>query len=339
MKVQANQLSSHLKSTLAPCYLISGDEPLLVDETLDAIRESARAAGFVDRDVQVAASGFDWQRLFESGANLSLFSERRMIELRLPTGKPGVKGSKAIVDLLDQLDQELMLIVITPKLDRNGANAKWVKALDAKGVHVPIWPIDARELPAWISGRLRQCGLEADRGAVRIIAERVEGNLLAAQQEVEKLRLILGEGAVTTEDVQKAVADSSRFDVFKLSDAALGGDAGRAARIVYGLQHEGVSEVVALWALTKELRILAELANAVQMRQDLGMIMKRNGVWQNRQALLRSCLGRHSLASIHSLLIDAAEADATAKGRRRGDPWQLIMNLVFGIASTSRRAA
>ncbi|MDJ0759813.1 MAG: DNA polymerase III subunit delta [Woeseiaceae bacterium] len=339
MKLQANQLSSHLKSSLAPCYLVSGDEPLLVDETLDALRQGARAAGFVDRDVQVASAGFDWQQLFESGANLSLFSERRIIELRLPTGKPGVKGSKAIVDMLDQLDHELMLIVITPKLDRSSANSKWVKALAAKGVHIPVWPIDVRELPAWISGRLRQSGLEADRGAVRMIAERVEGNLLAAHQEVEKLRLILGEGSVTADDVSKAVADSSRFDVFKLSDAALSGDTKRAARIVYGLQHEGISEVVALWALTKELRILAELANAVQMRQDVGTIMKRNGVWQNRQALLRSCLSRHSLSSIHSLLISAAEADATAKGRRRGDPWQLIMNLVFGIAGTSRRAA
>ncbi len=287
----------------------------------------------------MASAGFDWQQLFESGANLSLFSERRIIELRLPTGKPGVKGSKAIVDMLDQLDHELMLIVITPKLDRSSANSKWVKALAAKGVHIPVWPIDVRELPAWISGRLRQSGLEADRGAVRMIAERVEGNLLAAHQEVEKLRLILGEGSVTADDVSKAVADSSRFDVFKLSDAALSGDTKRAARIVYGLQHEGISEVVALWALTKELRILAELANAVQMRQDVGTIMKRNGVWQNRQALLRSCLSRHSLSSIHSLLISAAEADATAKGRRRGDPWQLIMNLVFGIAGTSRRAA
>ena len=339
MKVQANQLSSHLKSNLAPCYLVSGDEPLLVDEALDVIRERARAAGFVDRDVQVAASGFDWQQLNASGANLSLFSERRIIELRLPTGKPGVKGSKAIVDMLGQLDHELMLIVITPKLDRSGAQSKWVKALDAVGVHVPIWPIDARELPGWIANRLRQSGLEADRGAVRIIAERVEGNLLAAQQEVEKLRLILGTGTVTAEDVRKAVADSSRFDVFKLSDAALAGDAKRAARIVYGLQHEGVSEVVALWALTKELRILAELADAVRQRQDLGTIMRRNGVWQNRQALLRSCLGRHSLTSIHALLRAAADADATAKGRRRGDPWQLIMNLVFGIANAPRRAA
>lgn len=339
MKVQANQLSSHLKSKLAPCYLVSGDEPLLVDEALDAIRERARAAGFVDRDVQVATSGFDWQQLFESGANLSLFAERRIIELRLPTGKPGVKGSRAIVDMLEQLDHELMLIVITPKLDRGGAQSKWVKALDASGVHVPIWPIDARELPGWIANRLRQSGLDADRGAVRIIADRVEGNLLAAQQEVEKLRLILGTGTVTAEDVQKAVADSSRFDVFKLSDAALAGDAKRAARIVYGLRHEGVSEVVALWALTRELRILAELAGAVERRQDLGAIMRRNGVWQNRQSLLRSCLGRHSLGSIHSLLLAAAEADATAKGRRRGDPWQLIMNLVFGIANTARRAA
>lgn len=339
MKLQPNQLTSHLKSSLAPCYLVSGDEPLLVNEALDRLRASARENGFHDRDVQVATTGFDWQQLFQSGANLSLFSEKRLIELRLPTGKPGVSGSKAIVDMLGQLDSELMLVVITPKLDRKTQNTKWVKALDAKGVHLAIWPIDARELPGWIAQRMRDAGLNADRAAVRIVAERVEGNLLAAQQEIEKLRLILGEGDVSAEQVSEAVADSSRFDVFKLSDAALSGDAGRAARILYGLQHEGTSIVMVLWALAKELRTLASLSLAVERREDLGQAMRKNGVWSTRQGLMRSALSRHDRSGLNALMIAAFEADATAKGQRPGDAWQLAMNIVFGLATAARKAA
>ncbi len=339
MKVQANQLSSHLKSTLAPCYLVSGDEHLLVDEALDALRGCARDAGFLSRELQVATSGFDWNQLLESGASLSLFAERRVIELRLPTGKPGRNGSQAIVDLLDKLDDDLMLIVVTPKLDRSAQNSKWVKSLDAKGVHVPVWPVEARDLPGWIAARCRKAGLDADTDAVRLIAGRVEGNLLAASQEIEKLRLILGEGKVTSEQVAGAVADSSRFDVFKLSDAALSGNARRAARILYGLQAEGTPIVIVLWSLAKEIRTLSSLAFAARRREDMGSAMRKNGVWQQRQALVRSALSRHTTASLSDLLVEVSIADATAKGQRRGDAWQLAMDILFGLAAAPRKAA
>lgn len=339
MKIQARQLTAHLKSNLASSYLISGDEHLLVDEALDAVRAAAKRNGFLSRDLHVATTGFDWNQLFQSGANLSLFAEKRLIELRLPTGKPGRSGGQAIVDLLGQLDNELMLVVITPKLDRSTQNTKWVKSLDAAGVSVPVWPVEARDLPGWISTRGREAGLELDSEAVRMIASRVEGNLLAAAQEIEKLRLLLGEGAVSAEQVSDAVADSSRFDVFKLADAALAGRRDRAARILYGLQHEGTPIVIVIWSLAKEIRTLFALADAVRRREDLGGAMRRHGVWQQRQALLRHALGRHTTASLSRLLVDAAEADAAAKGQRRADPWQLAMNLVFALASEQRRAA
>jgi DNA polymerase-3 subunit delta len=229
VKIQANQLQSQLQKNLASCYLVTGDEHLLVAEALDSIRGAARQQGFTSRDLHVAVTGFDWSVLRDSTSNLSLFAERRIVELRLPTGKPGRAGSQAIVDLIEQLGPDLMLIVVTPKLDRSGQSSKWVKALDAAGVNLTIWPIGLRELPGWISQRMRSVGLQPDRDAVTMIADRVEGNLLAAGQEIEKLRLLHGEGKVSADDVSSAVANSSRFDVFKLVDAALGGDTKRSS--------------------------------------------------------------------------------------------------------------
>lgn len=339
MKLQANQLASHLKSKLATCYLISGDEHLFVNEALDAIRRAARGQGFEARDSHVVTTGFDWNELSNAGANLSLFSEKRLIELRLPTGKPGVKGSQAIIDLIDRLDDELLLVVITPKLDRSGANSKWVKALERAGVNLPIWPLELRDLPGWIAQRMRSVGLSPDQESVRLVAARVEGNLLAAAQEVEKLRLILGEGEIRAQDVAQAVADSSRFDVFKLVDAALAGRADRAARILYGLQHEGMSEVIVLWALAKELRLLSVLSAAVDGRQDLGDAMRKNGVWAKRQALVRNSLARQTGAHLHALMALAADADAMAKGQKAGNAWQAAMDLIFGLSYGPRRAA
>ena len=173
MKIQANQLSSYLKKNLAPCYLVTGDEHLLVAEALDSIRLAARDKGFTSRESHVATRYFDWASLSASSANLSLFSEQRIIELRLPTGKPGREGSAAIAELVEQLGPELMLIVSAAKLDRNATKSKWVKALDAHGVFLPIWPVGVRELPGWVAGRMRDAGLQPDRAAAAMIAERV----------------------------------------------------------------------------------------------------------------------------------------------------------------------
>ena len=247
MKIQANQLSSHLLKSLAPCYLVTGDEFLLVDEALDSIRESARERGFTSRELHIATAGFDWNALTASTSNLSLF------------------------------------IVTGPKLDRSSSASKWAKTIDQKGVSLPLWPIGVRELPAWIANRMRAVGLQPDRDAATLIADRVEGNLLAAQQEIEKLRLILGEGKVSAEAVSDAVANSSRYDVYKLTDAALAGDATRSVRIMGGLRAEGVEPVMVMWALTRELRTLATLDDVIRQGGDLGGAMQKSGVWRNRQ--------------------------------------------------------
>lgn len=339
MKIQANQLSSHLKKKLAPCYLVTGDEHLLVDEALDAIRSAARDNGFTSRELYVATTGFDWAQLRNSSANLSLFAEKRIIELRLPTGKPGKVGGQAIVDLVEQIDAELLLIVSAPKLDRGTAASRWAKALDAKGVNTTIWPVGVRELPGWIAARMRSVGLQPDRGAVALIADRIEGNLLAAGQEIEKLRLLLGEGTVTAEDVSNAVANSSRYDVYKLADAALAGDARRAMKILAGLRAEGVEPVIVVWSLTRELRALAKLADAIGQGMDLSSAMKKAGVWQSRQALLRSCVGRHPAGTFYQLIKAAGSADQAAKGQSQSDPWQLATDIVLGLSLPGSRAA
>ncbi len=332
MKIRANQLSSHLKTSLAPCYLVTGDEHLLVAEAVDAIREAARERGFGNRELHVATTGFDWGQLTASSGNLSLFAEQRIVELRLPTGKPGRAGGQAIQDLAGQAGPDLLFIVTGPKLDKSGGASKWAKALDKKGVSLAIWPVGPRELPGWIANRMRRAGLQPDREAVAMIADRVEGNLLAAGQEVEKLRLLLGEGAVTADDVADAVADSSRYDVYKLTDAAMAGDAPRAVRILGGLRAEGVEPVIVMWAITRELRTLATLDDAVRQGTDLGSAMQTARVWNSRQGLVRSCIARHQSGDFHRMLKASGRADAAAKGQRYGDPWQLAADIVVGMA-------
>jgi DNA polymerase III subunit delta len=312
---------------------------LLVQEALDDIRAAAREGGFTTRDLFVATRGFDWNEFRAAAGNLSLFSDKRIIELRLPTGKPGRDGSAAIADMVSQLGSDLLLIVSGPKLDRNTTSAKWVKALSAAGGHVPVWLIDRRELPAWINARMKALGLQPAREAVQLVADRVEGNLLAAQQEIEKLRLLLGEGPVTADQVSRAVADSSRYDVYKLVDAAVAGDAKRALRILGGVRAEGVEAVIVMWALTREVRVLARLAEQVAAGGELGSAMRQCGVWQNRQGLVRAAVSRHRRAAFYRLLKALRDADASAKGQRAGDPWQQATAIVLALASEEARAA
>lgn len=339
MKISANQILSKLDQPLLPCYLVTGDEHLLVQEILDAIRAAARTQGFGTRDLFVQTTGFDWSELSAAGGNMSLFAERQIIELRLPTGKPGVKGSAAIAEFAANVSEDILFIVSAPKLDRNAAKAKWVSALDQHGAVVQVWPVSPRDLPGWINARMKQAGLQPERDAVQLIADRVEGNLLAAQQEIEKLRLLHGEGSITAEDVDAAVADSSRFDVYKLVDAAVGGNPSRALRILNGVRSEGVEPVIVMWALTRELRTLANLADSIRKGTDLSSAMRQARVWQNRQGLVRACIGRHQSGDFYTLLKRSRDADAAAKGQMRADPWQLATDIVLDLASAGARAA
>lgn len=339
MKIPANQLTSSVKKSLLPCYLVSGDEHLLVQEALDAIRAAAREQGFGARELHVATTGFDWADLTGSSANLSLFAEKRIVELRLPTGKPGRQGGACIVELLENTGDDLLLLISAPKLDRSAAASKWAKAVEAHGAFVQVWPVDLRELPTWIGRRMIEAGLKPDKNAVRLIADRVEGNLLAADQEIQKLRLLLGEGEVSVDDVNKAVADSSRYDVYKLADAAVGGDATRALRILDGVRAEGTEAVIVVWALTRELRVLAKLADLVRSGMELGSALQKSGVWRNRQAIVRSCVARHRTNDFYRLLKIARRADAAAKGQSGENAWQLATDIVLGLTVGTAKAA
>ena len=339
MKIPANQLISSVKKSLLPCYLVSGDEHLLVQEALDAIRAGARQQGFSARESHVVTTGFDWADLAGSSANLSLFDEKRIVELRLPTGKPGKQGGASIIDLLGNTGDDLLLLISTPKLDRSAAASKWAKSVEAHGALVQVWPVDLRELPTWIGRRMNEAGLKPDKNAVRLIADRVEGNLLAADQEIQKLRLILGEGEVSVDDVNKAVADSSRYDVYKLADAAVGGDAARALRILDGVRAEGTEAVIVIWALTRELRVLGKLADMVQSGMELGSALQKSGVWRNRQSIVRSCVARNSTENFYRLLKIARRADAAAKGQSGESAWQLATDIVLGLAVGIAKAA
>ncbi len=339
MKITANQLSSQLNKSLLPCYLVTGDEPLLAQEALDAIRAEARRQGFDSRELFVQTTGFDWGEIANAGGNLSLFADKRIIELRLPTGKPGVKGSAAIADFAANAGNDLLFLVSAPKLDRSSANAKWVKALESRGGLVQIWPVGPRDLPGWIKTRMLKAGLQPDRDAVQLIADRVEGNLLAAQQEIEKLRLLHGEGSVNAEDVDAAVVDSSRFDVYKLVDAAVAGNAARAVRILDGIKTEGIESVIVMWALTREIRMLAGLSDMIRSGTDLSTAMRKSGVWQNRQGLVRSCISRHQAVDFFRLLKLVREGDAAAKGQKRADPWQIATQIILELSASGARAA
>jgi DNA polymerase-3 subunit delta len=321
-----------LNKSLLPCYLVTGDEPLLLQEALDTIRARARDEGFGSRELFIATTGFDWADLGAAAGNLSLFAEKRIIELRLPTGKPGVKGSATIIEMAAKAAGDLLFLVSAPKLERSAATSKWAKALEAAGGLCQVWPPALRELPAWIKARMNIAGLQPDRDAVRLIADRVEGNLLAAQQEIEKLRLLHGEGPISASDVEAAVADSSRFDVYKLVDAAVAGDAARAVRILAGVRTEGLEPVIVMWALTRELRTLARLADSIQAGTDLSSSLRKAGVWQSRQGLVRACIGRHQAADFYKLIQLARDADAAAKGQLRADPWQLARQIVLDLA-------
>ena len=339
MKIPANQLASSVQKSLLPCYLVTGDEPLLVNEAVDVIRAGARKRGFGARELHVATTGFDWLELAGASANLSLFAEKRIVELRLPTGKPGRQGGACIVELQENAGDDLLLLISAPKLDRSAAASKWARAIESRGALVRVWPVDRRELPSWITRRMQKIGLKPDENAVRLIADRVEGNLLAADQEIEKLRLLLGEGEVTGEDVNKAVANSSRYDVYKLADAAVGGDASRGLRILDGVRAEGVEPVIVVWALTRELRVLGKLADKVQSGVELGSALQKSGVWRNRQGIVRSCVARHRASDFYQLLKLARRADAAAKGQSDEDAWQLATNIVLGLSMGSAKAA
>jgi DNA polymerase III subunit delta len=310
LKLSSESLAGQLAQRLLPAYLICGDEPLLQGEAADAVRAAARAAGFSEREVHFIERAGDWDAVRASAANLSLFGARRVLELRLSSARAGAAGNNALARLLRSPDPDTLLLILTPRLDREAQGAEWVRTLQEHGGWVPVWPVDAARLPAWLRTRSRSLGLQLADEALELLAARTEGNLLAAQQELNKLAL-LGTGAIDAASVGSGVADSARFDVFQLGDAVLAGDGARAQRMLSGLRAEGTEPTLVLWALAKAWRDLWGAHSGGG----------RPPSWQRPSAALSQALRRAPRLSFTALAQRATRADRMIKGRLAGNAW------------------
>lgn len=331
MPLRAEQLPAALQRGLAPLYLIGGPEPLLVQECRDQVFKAARAAGFTERDILQVDRHFDWDTLGSLAAAPSLFASRRIVDLRLPTGKPGTDGAKALVEWAERPDPDNLLVISCEEWDTGSRKSKWAGTLDRIGTRVDIWPVRADELPGWIGRRMRAAGLVADERAVAVLAERVEGNLLAAQQEIDKLLLQKGPGPVGEQDVLAVVADSSRFDAFLLVDRILAGDRPDGLRVATGLKRTGVAVQLVTGALYRELRILDAFSQALRSGQNESAAFRALNVWQSRQGPMRAAARRLSPTRLAAAFDVLALMDRQSKGQADGDPWHSLDRLVCSL--------
>ncbi|MGD8483929.1 MAG: DNA polymerase III subunit delta [Thioalkalispiraceae bacterium] len=334
MKLRIEQLANHLESDIAPLYLISGDEPFQLDEACRQVRQRCEQQGYNERELFHVDKSFDWQQLQAAAGALSLFAQQRVIELRLPSGKPGTEGARALVEYCAQLPQDTVLLIVAGKLDASQTRSKWFKALEQAGVVVQVWPIEKARLPAWVRQRMQLRGMQPSEAALTMLVDRVEGNLLAADQELEKLRLLYGEGSIDEQQVAAAVSDSARFDVFGLVDAALAGDVQRTTRILYGLMAEGVEAVVVLWALAREIRSIHAMATALEQGQSLDAVLAQYRVWDKRKPQVRAALQRFPARRWQGLLWQSGEIDRIIKGLAAGKAWDELLQLSLKIGGT-----
>lgn len=338
MKLSGDNLAASLARQLQTIYLVSGDEPLLVNEAADAIRATARQQGYAERELHVVERGFDWQSLLADSRSMSLFAQRKIVEIRMANAAPGEQGADAIVELADQPSPDTLVLIITGKLDGRTQSSRWVSAVEKRGVLVQVWPIDLPRLPAWIRERLGRHKLQADAAAASLLAERVEGNLLAAHQEIEKLALLLPAGAITAQTIVDAVADSARFDVLQLGEAAMRGQTARALRILEGLRGEDVEPTLVLWAVNKDLQWIARARNLMRRGHSAESAMNALYVWRPRQNAMAQALRRMTGPTLRNLILDAERIDRTIKGVVKGDPWLELERLVARLAGVKMAA-
>jgi DNA polymerase-3 subunit delta len=339
LKVPPLQLDRHLAERLAKVYLVAGDEPLLVDETLEQIRAAAMRAGFTTRELHTAERSFKWADLLAGADNLSLFASRKIVEIRLGSPRPGDEGSATIATLSERADPDTLVIVaVNAKLDSAAKSSKWVKAIDKHGALVEVWPIARSELPRWIQRRATSVKLKLTTAAARSLAERVEGNLLAADQEIKRLALTAAGREVDEAEVLEFVANSSRFDVFELADAVLAGETGRTFKILSGLRAEGVHPVQISWVLNRDISLLARLDYAVRHGDNVDGALLRNGVWQRRQPLVKQAMSKFKASRLKALLNQAACVDAALKGVFPAEPWTTLTDLLIALLRPPERA-
>lgn len=322
MKIKPESLAAHLREQLLPVYLVSGDDPLLTAEAVDAVRRRARELGFTERDVHFMDRGGDWDAVQASVASLSLFAERRIVEVRLPTGRPGVTGGRVLKRVIESAAADSLVLILTGRLDREAGSSEWVRAVEQHGASLAVWPIARAAFPQWLQARARSLGLNVAPDALALLAERTEGNLLAADQELRKLALLAVDGRVAAADVLASSTDSSHFDVAELDRALTQADISRALRVLAGLRAEEVELPLVLWAAVKALHAV--------LAAETGTAPPRGGYGFNGAPPRRRRMG----AAPAALVARAARADAMAKGRMGGDAWDELALLAADLCGS-----
>jgi DNA polymerase-3 subunit delta len=329
VQLRPQDLAAHLARKLAPLYVVHGDEPLAAIEAADAIREAARRAGCDEREVFIVDQHFRWDGFVAAGANLGLFAARRLLDVRIASGKPGTEGATALERHARNLPADDVTLISLPRLDRNAQSSSWFSALAENGVTIAVVPVERAALPAWIAERLARNEQRAAPDTLTFLAERCEGNLLAARQEIDKLALLLPPGELKHDEVERAVADVARFDVQELSEAWLAGDAARTLRIVEGLRGEGEPITLVAWQLGEDLHALAAVHEAIGRGQAAASAVRNVRAWGRRQAALERAVRRIGMADALPLLRALAGVDALAKGIGNGDPWDSLVAIAL----------
>ena len=336
MRISTEQLQQHLTRELKPLYAVFGDETLLALEASDRIRARARAEGHTERDVLTVDSGFKWSELAFTGSSQSLFAARRVLELRIPTGKPGTEGSEALARYCEALPPDTITLVVLPGLEWRAQKSGWFEALDRAGVTVEAKPVTRKALPEWLAGRLRAQNQDADNETLDFIADRVEGNLLAAHQEVQKLALLFPAGTIAFDPVREAVLDVARYDVFKLGEALIEGDVLHLARMMDGLRGEGVAPPLVLWAIAEEIRAIGRVLDAMAAGKTPPQLWRDAKLWGvAHQNLMQQNCRRFTKEQVEAAIAHAAKVDRMVKGLIRGDVWDELLQLGLRFASSA----
>jgi DNA polymerase III subunit delta len=339
VQLRAEQLEAHLAKTLAPIYTVHGDEPLLALEAADALRAAARRRGCSEREVLHVERGFDWSALAHAGASQSLFGGTRIVELRMPTGKPGTEGAAAIERYCAADPGGNVTIVTVPRLDRATQASGWFTALASAGVIIDVRPVDRARLAQWIAARLARNNQRAPGAVLEFLADRVEGNLLAAHQEVQKLALLLPPGELALQAVEGVVANVARYDAHDAGAALLAGDLARYLRVLDGLRGEGEAPSLLLWTLAEDLRALSAVQAGRENGRPIDALLRDYRVWGARQAAVQGALGRYSRSLLDAALVHAARIDRAIKGVALGEPWDELARLGLELMHGTRRAA
>lgn len=330
MQVKPQQLAGLLQKALYPVYFITGDEPQQASELADLIRVTAKDRGYSSREIFFADKQFDWKQLTIATDNLSIFADQKIIDFKL-NGTPSTDGGKALTTYCQHPPEDTLLLITTGKLTKESQKSSWFQAIDKAGCIVQVWPLVGQELLNWIQSRLQLRGFLPEQNAAKILADRVEGNLLAAAQEIEKLYILYGAGNLTAQQIVAVVADSSRYDVFKLVESALSMQTAKVLKILSSLQGEGIAPAIPLWALAKETRLLINY-KAAQGQSEKERIMKTNGVWGDRKLLFESSSKRLTRTGLNHILILNAKADRQIKGQQQGDPWHTLLAICLALS-------